>query len=122
MPCKNLFAALANCIILDTMAHRSGGEWHAQPYPEVDNQAHLAAFQTTTRLTVRVRDDPIRSMVKDLMDKCRSVVLPSTNKADSDRFILEAAHTYEMLNERIGERLRQLDDDEDAHDQREGAQ
>jgi hypothetical protein len=105
---------------LDSMAHRSGGEWHGQLYPaDVDSEAHLVNVQTSL-LAVRVRDDSIRSMVRELKDKCMSVVF-SRNKADSDRFILDAANLFETLNERIGERLRQLDDDEDAHDQQTSA-
>jgi hypothetical protein len=101
---------------LDSIAHRSGAEWHRQLYPDdLDNEAHLVNVQTTL-LAVRVRDDSIRSMVKDLKDKCGSVVFSNT-KADSDRFMEAAVAIFETLNERIGERLRQLDDDEDAHDQ-----
>jgi hypothetical protein len=105
---------------LDTIASRSGGEWHKQLYPDdVDNEAHSTNVQTIL-LGVRVRDDSIRSMAKELKEKCNSVLF-SKNEADGDRIMLEAAKIFEVLNERIGERLRQLDDDEDAHDQKASA-
>lgn len=101
---------------LDGIAHRSTGEWHKQLYPDdVNNEAHLTNVQTTL-LAVRVRDESIRSMAKDLREKCNSVFF-SKNEAESERLILAAAAVFETLNERIGERLRQIDDDEDAHDQ-----
>lgn len=98
------------------MAHRSGAEWRRQRYPDdLDNESHLANVEMI-KLTVRIRDDSIRSIAKELKERCNSAVF-STTEADGHRLVLEMANIFETLNERIGERLRQLDDDEDTHDQ-----
>ncbi len=97
----------------DEMASRAGGEWGKQLLGEDLNiRAHLAGVQTMM-LGVRVRDESVRNLLKKVKDESRATLL-ARNKAEADRATVDMADGFEKLNERIGELLRKLDDDEDA--------
>lgn len=96
----------------DMMANRTGGEWRKQLYGEdLDNRDREANAQTT-KLTVRVRDEMVRKLVKEVKD-ASSATLFARSQPEAEQAIQNMATVFEKLNERIGELLRKLDDDED---------
>lgn len=96
---------------LDNMAERAGGNWQKQLYPpELDSRIHSANVKTLM-LGIRVRDAATRNMVDELRKACIEVTLCLT-KAESERAVLKSMSVYAALNNRIGELLRKLDDEE----------
>lgn len=97
----------------DTMAVRAGGEWGKQLLGEdLNNRSHLTNVQTTM-LGVRVRDESVRNLLRELREECMHSQLAGS-EAEAERALVKAASIFEKLNERIGELLRKLDDDEEA--------
>jgi hypothetical protein len=113
---QRLLRATGRMNHLDSMALRSGGEWHGQLYPQDLNDEANGANVQTMLLAARVRDASIRSMTEELRSKCNSVLF-CKDEADGEHILVDAGNTFGKLNERIGEQLRRLDDDEETQDQ-----
>jgi hypothetical protein len=97
---------------LDIMSSRAGERWHEKPYPnDLDQRAHSAAVQTTV-LGVRVSDESIRNLLKQLKAGTNGVLF-SRNLNEAERATGMMAEVFDLLNERIGEVLRKLDDIDD---------
>jgi hypothetical protein len=110
---QRLLRATGRMHHLDSMAFRSGEKWHGQLYPDdLDSETHAANVQTM-KLASRVRDASIRSTTEELRSKCISAMF-SRDEAEGDRLLVDAGNMFGALNKRIGEQLRQLDDDENT--------
>jgi hypothetical protein len=97
----------------DVMAHKAGGHWQRQLYNEELNQRMHLANVKTLLLGVRVRDEQVRELTKNLRELSASVARSRTPEA-AEHALYEGTLIYEKLNDRIGELLRQLDDEERA--------
>ena len=95
----------------DVMAHRTTGQWQRQQFPEDLNENYRVAQVETTILTVRVRDDVIRELMDQLKQFSTQVTMSDTPE-NSERAMRNLAETLELSNQRIGEVLRHLDDNE----------
>lgn len=96
----------------DEMASRAGAEWGKQLFEgDLSERSRLANAQTTL-LGVRIRDESVRNLLKEVK-KYSAEVTHSRSKGDADRAALALVSEFDKLNNRIGEVLRKLDDDED---------
>ena len=95
---------------LDKMAYRQTGKWQRQLFPEDLSENHRLANARTAMLTVRVRDESVRNLVQEFKDQCTHATRSATEK-ESERALMDMGTVFETLNERIGEILRQLDDE-----------
>jgi hypothetical protein len=97
---------------LGEMEYRETGEWGKGFFPDdVNDEAHHVN-QKTLLLMVRVRDDRIRELVKDFRVHANAVGICRTREEER-RSMDKMVAILEPLNERIGEILRRLDDDQD---------
>lgn len=97
----------------DKMAFRETGEWQKQLYgADLGDRAHAANVHTLM-LGVRVRDEAVRRLLDVVRRESISATL-CRSSADAERAMLTMGEASRKLNERIGEILRMLDDDEDA--------
>ena len=78
----------------------------------MNNRAHEANVQTIM-LKVRVRDEIVRNLVKEVHDAATKAIISARSKSEAQQIMLNMGTAFEKLNERIGELLRKLDDDED---------
>lgn len=98
---------------LDVMEVRRTGQWRKQLLPaDLDESAHQAMVKTLI-LMVRVRDNQIREMVEKYRDLAARTSLCHDQK-ESEELSKEMVRLLDPLNERIGEILRKLDEDEDV--------
>lgn len=94
---------------LDEMEHRRTGRWHKQLYEEdLSEQARLANARTTL-FAVRVRDDSVRDLVTEMKSHVTASVF-SRSPEEGQQELNLMVKTFETLNHRIGEVLRELDD------------
>jgi hypothetical protein len=93
----------------DRMAFRKSGK--RQLLPDDVDQALLVAQMRTTKLVVRVRDDTARELVEKFKSYASEVGGAKTPQ-DSDQGMAAAAATFDELNRRIGQLLREIDDAE----------
>lgn len=96
----------------DAMALRSGVQWHKQLLPPDLNVRAFSANVQTTKLKVRVADEGVRELVNELKKHATSVACSDSETA-GEQANLRMIQTYGELNDRIGELLRKLDNDED---------
>lgn len=92
----------------DVMESRRSGKWQKQPLPNSLSDDHLRLVTEVTLLASRVHDDEVRS----LADKVRTTttdVIYSSNESEAQDRIMSAVETQQLLVERIGEIVRQLD-------------
>lgn len=96
----------------DTMAYKQKGKWKQHLLPDdiaEENRRELARF---SELRVRVRDEKIRSLSKNLSDECLKTMYANDMSVANDA-MSSVARSATALHERIGEILRALDEDED---------
>jgi hypothetical protein len=93
---------------LQTSRSDAVGEWPNIPYPAELSDRLGEATSRTIMLNARIRDGGVRDTVKQLRDELGKVIWAS-NKSDSIRWIEASSITFEVLNERIGVLLRDLD-------------
>ena len=96
----------------DVMAHRDTGKWQKQLYTDGLSDAFMEQQRQTTMLAVRVRDDSVREMVEALKRGCSAMAFARTEN-DNELTMTEMMALGDRLNQRIGELLRQMDDEED---------
>ena len=77
--------------------------------PEELNEEYRLCQVRAQTLSVRVRDDDIRKLVKEFRENSTAVVLSSSQR-DSGRSLASMMAIHETLNERIGVILREIDD------------
>lgn len=85
------------------------GKRHQEPYPEDINLGGQFANARTALLGVRVRDEEVRSLLKQLKDESTFAFLDH-DKDMRESYMQAAGSTFVELNNRIGEILRKLDD------------
>jgi hypothetical protein len=98
----------------DLMDFRKTGEWHKQLYPEEVSEIDRLANARTTVLAVRVSDESVRGLVAAVKDHATKVGISRSKEAcelEMDAAMVE----FERLNQRVGEVLRELDDDNSAN-------
>jgi len=93
----------------DVTAYRGTGRWQKQFYDEQLDESARFAQARTSMLNVRVRDEAIRELVKEVKDHINSAGA-AANREDSERSLASMASTFEKLNQRLGQILRELDD------------
>jgi hypothetical protein len=94
----------------DLMEHRAGGEWHKRLYGEDLGERNRAANARTAVLAVRVRDESVRKLVQAVKDS-GTVVMLSRGPAEGDEAMTRMSFDFEILNHRIGELLRAIDEE-----------
>jgi hypothetical protein len=97
----------------DRMAFHETGEWQKQQIEGGWSDRHLEAQTAVNKYSVRVRDERVRVLVKKLTAECSNILM-SSGKEVSEGYFQAAIETMVELNGRIGEILRQLDDEEDG--------
>jgi hypothetical protein len=65
-------------------------------------------------LAVRVRHDNVRALITDVQEAFTDCMFAKTEE-QSDQYLAKMLATGNALNQRIGELLRRLDEDEDVH-------
>jgi len=94
----------------DVMAFRKTGKWQRQLFDEELSENARLANARTSMLAVRVRDESVRSLVAVVKHHSAKAGL-STSEEEGNRELDAMAVEFERLNQRIGEVLRELDDD-----------
>jgi hypothetical protein len=94
---------------LDIMAQRGGQAWHTTRFPDgVNNGSRLDNVQAT-KLVVRVRDGNIRSLAERFKTECTAVLFADSEQ-DGEAKLAKAAASFQLLNDLIGQTLRQMDE------------
>lgn len=96
--------------IQDEKAYRATGEWHKQPYTEEVNENCRLAFRRVSTFRVRVHDDSVRELAQKFKNYS-SEVITNVDRDMSVAALSCAFKVAEELNERIGEILRKIDDE-----------
>jgi len=96
----------------DQMAFRDTGRWQKQLTTNDASETFRAEQARLTILTVRVHDQSIRHLANQFKAHCVDTNM-SESKESSQHEALEMSATFDVLNEKIGDSLRKLDDDED---------
>jgi hypothetical protein len=94
----------------DSVAFRESGLWHKEPLGDELSENHRLASARATMLAVRVHDDAVRNLVIAVQRHVDSVVV-AESEGESDQGVDAAMVEFDKLNQRIGEILRQLDDE-----------
>lgn len=103
----------------DNMAFRTTGAWQKQKIEEnLDDRGFVANLQAS-KLGVRVRDELVRKLLEMVRSEAISTI-DSRNPEDAECAIKNMQIASEKLNERIGELLRELDDEESPSERSEG--
>ena len=97
----------------DTMECRSKGKWVRGLLPEDVSDESLLAQQQLSILRVRSRDQKVRDLAAKIKEFAAEVSVAET-KAASDNALRLAFESHMALNERIGELLREMEDEEIA--------
>lgn len=95
----------------DVLAARAGGAWGRQQLVDNVSDEFFQAQVATSTLRVRVRDDQVRNLALAVSDHCIAATM-STDQRAAERTLLVMSDASIALNERIGELLRNLDDEE----------
>jgi hypothetical protein len=94
----------------DVVAHRTTGKWQRQQFGDELSKENLRAMTDTMLFASRVRDDEVRSLAEQL--RAQTVAVSSSaDEAQAERVMLAAGETQQALIQRIGQLVRELDDD-----------
>jgi len=106
----NLVRATGESYHQDSMIFKQTGVWQKQLLgAELDERYRLAQANISI-LTVRVKDEAVRTMVNQLRSLSVSTVSSSSEEAAAQA-IKKGSEVMDTLNERIGVLLRELDDE-----------
>jgi hypothetical protein len=96
---------------IDNKAYRDAGRWQRNLYsPDLD-EADREANARTSMLGVRIRDGSIRELLQQFKNSSTGVTI-SRSKEETEVAMRNMATAFEALQQRIGEVLRTLDDEE----------
>ena len=109
--CMDLARATGRTNHLDYMENKTEKTWHKTKLPEDLDEGYRLAQARMLMLAVRVRDDTIRDLVRDFKS-CSTAVVTAKNVSEADQGMARMASVHTTLNERIGEVLREIDNDE----------
>jgi uncharacterized coiled-coil protein SlyX len=98
---------------LDKMAYRENGKWAKTLLPDDLDESYRAAHARTFMLAARVLDNSVRELVTKFKDYSAQVGYAKTHD-EAERGMRALDGLTDELNERIGERLRSLDNEERA--------
>ena len=101
----------------DKKAFRETGRWQKQLYGEDLAERDRVANARTAMLGVRVADASVRDLLQQFKNQCTASIL-SENEEASECSLRKMGLVFESLNQRIGEILRKLEEDEEANDGR----
>ncbi|RIK86601.1 MAG: hypothetical protein DCC69_06565 [Hyphomicrobiales bacterium] len=94
----------------DVSAYRTSGKWQRQQFNDDLSDQQLRANTDTMLFASRVRDDEVRNLADQLRDQVYDVG-SSPDEATAEGRMLAAANTQQALIQRIGQLVRELDDD-----------
>lgn len=94
----------------DVTAFRKSGIWQRQWFDEALSENHRLGNARTSMLAVRVRDESVRQLVKDVKNHAYHAGTCETEE-DSEHAMTNMVAAFEKLNQRTGEILRTLDDE-----------
>lgn len=109
----DLMRYTAQISLADIKAFRSSGKWRHEPLGDDLNEKSRSAFRQVTLTKVRVRDEHVRGIVGSVSGLCADVTLARSSN-ESENIIQAAGQLFQELNEKIGEALRALEDEEQA--------
>lgn len=107
---KGLVRTAAQMHHNDVMTFRATGEWGKSRLPEDLSDSFRLANANTSALAVRIRDEQVRTQVRDLKSNTSGVAM-ARDKDSSNQALFGTVESFEGLNERIGQLLRTLDDE-----------
>jgi hypothetical protein len=93
----------------DNLSYIQHGKRMVEPYPKKFTDANERDYPQTAVLGVRVRDDVVRALLSKLKSTL-AAVQKAENQSDGIHAMAEASKQFVVLNDRIGEVLRMLDD------------
>ena len=93
----------------DVMNCRSGGQWQKTLVSEEWSDKFALANAQTTMLSVRVLDERVRELVSRVKSSASSAGM-SRNETESNEHMALLQASFEVLNERVGEVMRTLDE------------
>ncbi len=108
---SDLMRCAAQINIADAESLRASGNWGEAALPAELNEKFRATSREVTLIKVRVREERVRNMVSDISSACSGVTLATTS-AESERQLRTAAQLFQEFNEKVGETLRALEDEE----------
>jgi hypothetical protein len=94
----------------DLKSVKQTGEWQKHLYPEDLDEKSMLAFRKTSILNSRIRDEVLRKAVNQFKGHAANVT-DSGSQGISVFEFQKMAEVFEQVNERIGQLLRQLDDE-----------
>lgn len=94
----------------DVVAHRTTGKWQRQQFGDELSNEQLRAMTDTMLLTSRVRDEKARGLADQLRVQA-AAVSSSAGEDQAERAMVVAGDIQQMLIQRIGQVVRELDDE-----------
>ncbi len=94
-------------------AHARTAEWHKEPLPDDLNESFRLSQVRTSVLAARVRDESVRQLVQVAKSEATAIAITDRG-TESIRAFAGASATCDRLNDRIGELLREMDDESDS--------
>ena len=99
--------------VADEAMFKQTGRWRTHLYPEGVSNEIFDVQREVTKLYVRVRDESVRRDVSTVIEAGVRAGL-ANDRDTAEREIMSAGTVTGRINQRIGELLRTLDDEEDA--------
>jgi len=96
----------------DILAYKKTGVWKRQPLSDDVNEGYRKAQVQLKLLRVRIRDAELRRFADDLSKSCAWAVLAADEPSANAQLLSMSSH-LDGLQERAGQVLRSLDEDED---------
>jgi hypothetical protein len=94
----------------DMMEYRKMQQWHRSLFPSELSENNRLSVARTSMLAVRVRDASVREMVDTFKNEANAVI-DSGSPDSAEAGMRRMMETFEKTNQRIGELLRQIDDE-----------
>ena len=95
----------------DEMAYRKTGQWEKQLHGEELNQKAQLAMRRVSMLSTRVRDISLRELIEKFRTHCVEATVSGTRESSRDG-LDNAVASFDLVQKRVGELLRTLDDEE----------
>lgn len=89
------------------------GAWKGGYLPDDVSELSRATFRQVTLAKVRVRDEHVRNMAEQVSKLCSQASFAQSHEA-SENAVFSAGSLYNIFNEKVGESLRALEDEEQA--------
>ncbi|MDD0985790.1 hypothetical protein [Pseudomonas shahriarae] len=99
--------------LAESKMYHESGEWGAGELASDVCDQSRSAFRQVTLAKVRVRDEHVRDMAERISKLCSQVSF-SESRDDSEDALIAAGRIYDEFNEKVGESLRALEDEEQA--------